>query len=113
MIEVRDQALDDLAHIDIDVGLHRNIDRGAVMPSEASEAVEGLSQRIEPGDRDRQRSLLLSLCHDLIDPIAQLEIGAAERLFRRQQRKRRGAARRLLGDGVRRGELKAIGAVAI
>jgi hypothetical protein len=57
--------------------------------------------------------LLLSLCHDLIDLIAQLEIGAAERLFRRQQRKRRGAARRLLGDGVRRGELKAIGAVAI
>jgi hypothetical protein len=57
MIEVRDQALDDLAHIDIDVGLHRNIDRGAVMPSEASEAVEGLSQRIEPG-RPRPPAIL-------------------------------------------------------
>ena len=61
MVEVRDQALDDLAHVDIDVGLHRDIDLSAVMAGQAREAVEGLSERIEPGDRDLQRSLLLSL----------------------------------------------------
>ena len=81
MVEVRDQALDDLAHVDIDVGLHRDIDVGALMAGEPREAIEGLAERIEAGERDLQRTLLLGLSRDLINPIAQLEIGGAERLF--------------------------------
>ena len=66
---------------------------------------------LSPEIATAQRSLLLRLRHDLIDPGPQLEIGAAERLFRGQQRDGRGAARRVFLDGVGRREPEAIGAM--
>ena len=62
------------------------------------QAIERLTDRVQPGERDFQRTLLLGLSGNLINAVAQLEIGAAQRLFRRQQRYRRGAARRLFSD---------------
>ena len=112
-VEAADDAFDDMAKVDLDIGLHRDIDVGAIMAGQSGQAIECLADRIEPGERDFERTLLLGLSRDLINPVAQLEIGAAERLFRWQQRKGRRAARRLLGDGVRRSELEAIGAVAV
>ena len=91
MVELR-LALDDLAHVDMDVGLHRDIDFGAVMAREPRQAIQCLTDGVEPGERDPERTLLLGLSCDLINPVAQLEIGAAERLFRWQQRQRRRAA---------------------
>ena len=112
-VELRNEAIDDLAHVNMHIGLHGDIDVGAIMAGQPGQAIECLTDGIEPGQRDLERALLLGLARDLINPVAQLEIGAAERLFRWQQRKSRRAARRLLGDGVRRGELEAIGAVAV
>ena len=113
LVEAAENAFDDAAQVDAHIGLHRDIDVGALMAGQPRQAIECLADRVEAGERDLERTLLLGLSRDLINPVAQLEIGAAERLFRRQQRQRRGAARRLLGDGVRRTELEAIGAVAI
>jgi hypothetical protein len=112
-VELRNEALDDLAHVNMQIGLYRDIQTGAVMASQPRQAIERLADRVQAGECDFQRTLLLGLAGDLINPVAQLQIGAAQRLFGWQQRQRRGAARRLLGDSIRRGELEAIGAVAI
>ena len=113
MVEAADDAFDNAAKVDLHIGLHRDIHIGSVMAGEPRQAIECLTDGIEPGQRDLERALLLGLSRDLINSVAQLEIGAAERLLRGQERQRRRAARRLLGDGVRRGELQAIGAVAV
>ena len=80
MIEVLDQPLGDLVEIDMDVGLHRDIDLAAASPvvaRQSRQAVEGVAHRVQPRQRNRQRTLLLGLAHDLIDPVAQVEIGPA------------------------------------
>ena len=97
-VELRNEALDDLAHVNMHIGLHRDIDVGAIMAGQPRQAIERLADRVQAGECDFQRTLLLGLAGDLINPVAQLQIGAAERLFGWQQRQRRGPARRLLGD---------------
>jgi hypothetical protein len=83
MVEVRDEALDNLAYVDARAGLDSHIDFGAIVAGEPSQAIERLADRIQSGECDFQGALLLGLSRDLIDAIAQLEIGAAERLLRR------------------------------
>jgi len=70
-------------------------------PANRAQAIERLADGIEPGQRDSQRALLLGSARDLINPVAQFEIGVAQRLFRGQECQRRRAARCLLGNGVR------------
>ena len=72
------------------------------------QAIEGLAERIQPRDGDRERSLLLGLRYDLINPGPQVEIGAAECLFRWQQRDCGATARRVFHDGVGGAEFEAI-----
>ena len=78
------------------------------MPGQSRQAIEGLADGIETRNGNPERSLLLGLRHDLINAGAQLEIGAAERLFRRQQRDCGAAARRIFLDRVGGGEFEAI-----
>ena len=54
------------------------------MAGEPRQAIERLPDRVQTSERDFQRTLLLGLAGDLINPLAQLQIGAAKRLFRRQ-----------------------------
>ena len=81
MVEMRNEALDDLAHVNMDIRLHCDIDVGAVMASQSRQAIERLANRVQAGERDFQRTLLLGLAGDLINSVAQLEIGAAERFL--------------------------------
>ena len=81
MIELLDQPFDDLALIELDVGLHRDVDLGAnctIKARKPRQTVEGMADRVEPGDRNRQRALLLGLGYDLVDPLPQSEVGAAK-----------------------------------
>jgi hypothetical protein len=112
-VEGTDHAVDNAAQVDIDIGLHGHVDVGAIVAHQAGEAIKGLAYGIEPRQRHLERALLFGLSDDLIDAVAQVKIGAAECLLRRQERQGRGAARRFFSDGVRRSELEAIGAVAI
>ena len=82
MVEAADDAFDNAAKVDAHIGLHRDIDVGAIMAGQPRQAIERLADRVQPGERDLERTLLLGLARDLINPVAQLEIGAAERLLR-------------------------------
>ena len=83
------------------------------MPGQSRQAVEGVPNGIEPRDRNVERSLALRLCHDLIYPRPQVEIGPAEGLFRGQQGDSRTAPRRVFLDGARRTKPKAVGAMPV
>ena len=99
MIEVLDEAVGGLRHIDI--RLDGDIDlRAGCMPGQSRQAIECLADRIESRDGNSQRSLLLGLRHDLIDLGPQLEIGVTECLFRRKQRDRGAPAGSVFLDGV-------------
>jgi len=76
-VELRNEAIDDLAHVNMHIGLHGDIDVGAIMAGQPGQAIECLTDGIEPGQRDLERALLLGLSRDLINPVAQFEIGAA------------------------------------
>ena len=57
VIELDDKPVRDLLNIDIDVILDRDIHLGcatADVPAEAGQAINGLAQRVQSGDRDRQ-----------------------------------------------------------
>jgi hypothetical protein len=51
------------------------------MAGQPRQSIERLADGIEPGERDLERALLLGLAHDLINPVAQLKIGATQSLF--------------------------------
>jgi hypothetical protein len=51
------------------------------MAGQPRQAIERLADRVQADERDFQRTLLLGLAHDLINSVAQLEIGAAERFL--------------------------------
>ena len=108
MVEALDNALDDLAYIHIHIGLHCDIDLGSVVTGQTRQAIKGVADRVEPGERNLERVLLLCLRCDLVNPIPQFEIGSAEGLFRRQKCRRGAAARHLLHDRVRRRKTQAI-----
>ena len=71
MVEAAEDAFDDAAKVDAHIGLHRDIDVGAVMAGQSGQAIECLTDGIEPGERDPERTLLLRLAGDLINPVAQ------------------------------------------
>jgi hypothetical protein len=64
-VEVLDQALDDLAYIHIHIGLHCDIDLGSVVTGQTRQAIKGVADRVEPGERNLERALLLCLRCDL------------------------------------------------
>src|SRR4051794_35089108 len=102
VIEFEDYAFGDLTQIKIEVGLDRDIDLRA-LPLETGEprqTVEGLSDRIQAGQRDLQRALLSRLLDDLVDLGPELEIAGAEVVFAWQADDGGGAARNLLHDRV-------------
>src|SRR5215471_5405878 len=106
VVEALDYALDDLREIEIDVGLHGDIDLRsdrAVVSRKPRQAIQRMSDRVKACNRDRERALLLCLSDNLVDPRLQFKIGVIQGLFRRQTGYRRGAARDLLHDGIRRG----------
>jgi hypothetical protein len=113
MVKGADDASDNTAQIDLHIGLDGDVDVLIVMAGEPRQAIKRLPDRVQSGERNFQRALLLGLAGDLIDPVAQLQIGAAERFLRGQQRQRRRAARRLLSDGIRRRQFQAIRAVTL
>jgi hypothetical protein len=51
------------------------------MPAEPRQAIQGLPQTVEAGDSDGERSFGLSPRHDLINPLAQAVILAAQCFF--------------------------------
>jgi hypothetical protein len=71
------------------------VDVAAIIASQPGQAIECLTDGIKPRQRNLERALLLGLARDLINPVAQLEIGGAERLLGGRQRQHRRAARRL------------------
>ena len=84
VIEFEDHAFGDLPQIKIEVGLHRdNIDLRTLPlePGEPRQTVQGLSDRIQAGQRDLQRALLSRLLDDLVDLGPELEISGAEVVF--------------------------------
>ncbi len=76
MVEMRNEALDDWAHVNLDVGLHRDIHLGAIVAGQSGQAIECLTDRVQAGERNFQRALLFGLSCNLVDTVAQLEIGA-------------------------------------
>ena len=63
VIEFLDQPLGDLVEIDIDVGLHRDIDLRAlpVVARQSRQAVQRVADRVQPRQRDRQANLVARL----------------------------------------------------
>jgi hypothetical protein len=80
MVEAADDAFDNAAKVDAHIGLHGDLDVGAIIAGQSGEAVERLADRVQAGEGDLERILLLGLARDLINSVAQLKIGAAERL---------------------------------
>jgi hypothetical protein len=84
-----------------------------VSTGQSRQAVERVANGVKSIDGNGERSLLLSLHHNLIDPFAQLEIGAAEQFLGRQQRRCRAAAGGIFLDDVGGRELEAIRPVPV
>src|SRR5436190_3203751 len=115
VIEFEDHAFGDLMQIKIEVGLDRDIDLRTLplKPGEPRQTVQGLSDRIQAGQRDLQRALLLRLSYDLVDLAAELEIGSAEVIFAGNAGHRSRAARDLLHDRAGGGQPDAVGPMPV